>query len=272
MFEFNKIYNMDCVCGMQTMPDDSVDLTVTSPPYDEMRTYNGFLFDFEKTAKELYRVTKSGGVVVWVVNDQTKKYDETCTSFKQALYFKSIGFNLFDTMIWFKPNQFQFGSKISYKQSFEYMFVFSKGKPKTINILKDMPAKCAGQITTGARKEKGGIERNYKRDFVVPQTKKRDNVWFINVSGEKNGHPAVFPEQLANDHILSWSNPGDIVLDPFMGSGTTAKMAMLNNRNYVGFEVSKEYCDISGERIKKAEDIRKQICFAEVVNGVSNSN
>lgn len=253
MIDFNEIYNIDCVEGMKMLPNESVDLTVTSPPYDDLRTYNGFCFDFEETAKQLYRITKQGGVVVWVVNDQTKKYSETCTSFKQALYFKSIGFNLFDTMIWFKPNQFQFGSKISYKQSFEYMFVFSKGKPKTINLLKDVPAKCAGQTTVGARKEKGGINRDYQRNFVVPEYKKRDNVWFINVNSNNNGHPAVFPEQLANDHILSWSNEGDVVFDPFSGSGTTAKMALLNKRKYIGFEVSKEYCEIAKKRIEDAQ-------------------
>lgn len=249
----NRIHNIDCVKGMSRLPDSSVDLTITSPPYDNMRTYNGFSWDFEATAKELYRITKQGGVVVWVVNDQTKNYNETCTSFKQALFFQSIGFNLFDTMIWFKPNQFQFGSKISYKQSFEYMFVFSKGKPKTTHLLKDIPAKCAGQTTTGVQKQKGGIERGYKKDFIVPPTKKRDNVWAINVSSEKNGHPAVFPEQLVKDHMLSWSNEGDIVLDPFAGSGTTAKIALLNNRRYIGFEISKEYCEIAEKRICEAK-------------------
>jgi site-specific DNA-methyltransferase (adenine-specific) len=253
LIELNRIYNMDCVEGMRLLPDEFVDLTVTSPPYDDLRKYNGFQWDFEATARELFRITKNGGVVVWVVNDQTSKYNETCSSFMQALYFRECGFNLFDTMIWFKPNQFQFGSKISYKQSFEYMFVFSKGKPKVTNLLKDVPAKCAGQTTTGIQKEKGGIKRGYKKDFVVPQTKKRDNVWAINVSGEKNGHPAVFPEKLANDHILSWSDKGDIVLDPFSGSGTTAKMAMLNGRNYIGFELSKDYCEIAEKRVKQAE-------------------
>ena len=256
----NKVHNSDCIEGMKLLPDNYIDLTVTSPPYDDLRTYNGFSWDFEATAKELYRVTKQGGVVVWVVNDQTKKYNETCTSFKQALYFQAIGFNLFDTMIWFKPNQFQFGSKISYKQSFEYMFVFSKGKPKTIHLLKDIPAKCAGQTTTGVRKEKGGIERGYKKEFIVPSTKKRDNVWMINVSSEKNGHPAVFPLQLAKDHILSWSNEGDVVLDPFIGSGTTAIAALTLNRNYIGFEISKEYCDLANSRIT-TEGNGLQLCI-----------
>ena len=131
------------------------------------------------------------------------------------------------------------------------MFVFSKGKPKTIHLLKDIPAKCAGQTTTGVRKEKGGIERGYKKEFIVPSTKKRDNVWMINVSSEKNGHPAVFPLQLAKDHILSWSNEGDTVLDPFMGSGTTAKMALQTGRKCIGIEISAEYCEIIKERCEK---------------------
>lgn len=248
---YNIIKNMDCVKGIKELPKEIIDLTITSPPYDELRNYNGYSWSFEELVNELYRVTKDGGVVVWVVNDQTKNYSETCTSFKQALYFKEIGFNLFDTMIWFKPNQFQFGSKISYKQSFEYMFVFSKGKPKSINLLKDIPSKCEGQKTTGIRKDKGGIKRGYKKDFLVPPTKKRDNVWSINVSSEKNGHPAVFPLNLAKDHILSWSNENDLILDPFMGSGTTAVACIKTNRKYIGFEISKEYCDIAQKRINK---------------------
>lgn len=263
----NKIHNIDCVKGMEKLPNESIDLTITSPPYDELRTYNGFSWNFEETAKQLYRITKNGGVLVWVVNDQTRKYNETGTSFKQALYFQSIGFNLFDTMIWFKPNQFQFGSKISYKQSFEYMFVFSKGKPKTIHLLNDIPSKCAGQSTTGVQKSKGGIERGYKREFIVPKTKKRDNVWSINVSSEKNGHPAAFPEKLVTDHILSWSDEGDIVLDCFMGSGTTAISCINNNRNYIGFELSKEYCGICEKRIndlrKKKEMLQNQLSIYE---------
>lgn len=246
--ELNKIYNMDCVEGMQQLPENYIDLTVTSPPYDNLRKYNGFEWNFEATAKELYRVTKRGGVVVWVVSDATIKGSETGTAFKQALYFKECGFNLHDTMIWFKPNCFNFGSNNCYKQSFEYMFIFSKGKPKAINLIKDVKAKQAGKILKGARKHADG-SRDKVPDFECAEYKRRFNVWAINVQGNTYGHPAVFPEQLAKDHILSWSNEGDIVLDCFAGSGTTPTMAMLNNRNFIGFEISKEYCEIANERI-----------------------
>jgi site-specific DNA-methyltransferase (adenine-specific) len=249
MLELNKIYNMDCVQGMKLLDDCSVDLTVTSPPYDNLRTYKGFEWDFKATAKELYRVTKQGGVVVWIVGDATVKGSETGTSFKQALYFKEIGFNLHDTMIWFKPNCFNFGSNNCYKQSFEYMFVFSKGKPKAINLIKDIPNASAGKVMKGGRKHSDG-SRDIVPNFVGSEYKRRFNVWSINVSAKTYGHPAIFPEQLAKDHIVSWSNEGDVVLDPFLGSGTTAKMALLNNRNFIGFELNPEYCKIAEKRIE----------------------
>jgi DNA modification methylase len=249
MLELNKIYNMDCVQGMKLLDDCSVDLTVTSPPYDNLRTYKRFEWNFKATAKELYRVTKQGGVVVWIVGDATVKGSETGTSFKQALYFKEIGFNLHDTMIWFKPNCFNFGSNNCYKQSFEYMFVFSKGKPKAINLIKDIPNASAGKVMKGGRKHSDG-SRDIVPNFVGSEYKRRFNVWSINVSAKTYGHPAIFPEQLAKDHIVSWSNEGDIVLDPFLGSGTTAKMALLNNRNFIGFELSQEYCKIAEKRIE----------------------
>lgn len=247
--ELNKIYNMDCLLGLKQLENDLIDLTITSPPYDNIKDYNGFSWDFEEIAKELFRVTKNGGIIVWIVNDSTIKGNETGSSFKQALYFKEIGFNLHDTMIWHKPNCFNFGSNYCYRNSFEYMFVFSKGKPNTINLIKDIYTKSNGKILKGARKHSNG-KRDKVPDFIAGEFKKRDNVWHINVNSNNNGHPAVFPEQLANDHIISWSKENDIVLDIFMGSGTTAKMSILNNRNFIGFELSKEYCEIADKRIK----------------------
>jgi len=247
--ELNKIYNEDCLKTMASMPDNFVDLSITSPPYDDLREYKGYSFEFEKIAKELYRVTKEGGVLVWVVNDATNRGDETGTSFKQALFFKECGFNLHDTMIWFKPNSFNFGSNACYRQSFEYMFVFSKGRVKTINLIKDLPAKLAGKTVKGARKHANGV-RDVVPDFVVSKHKKRNNVWEIPVGTQNNGHPAIFPEKLAEDHILSWSNKGDLVYDPMMGSGTVAKMALLNNRQFIGSEISKEYCEEANKRIR----------------------
>lgn len=255
--KLNKIYNMDCVEGMKMLPDKSVDLTVTSPPYDNLRTYNGFEWDFEETARELYRVTKQGGVVVWVVGDKTDKGSETGTSFKQALFFKECGFNLHDTMIYQKQNYVPLTHN-RYEQEFEYMFVFSKGKPKTFNPIM-IPCKYAGTETWGnvtfhKTNSSGLVDCGKKK---VNDFKQHGNI-FCYLTGKVKStkgikHPAPFPEQLAQDHITTWSNEGNIVLDCFMGSGTTAKMAMLNNRNYIGFEISKEYCDIAQKRIEEAK-------------------
>lgn len=259
MIELNRIYNEDCLEGMKRIPDGFVDLTVTSPPYDNLRTYNGNInqWTFEKfqaIAQELYRVTKCGGVVVWIVADATINGSETGTSFRQALYFKEIGFNLHDTMIFAKRNPIPLNHN-RYEQCFEYMFVFSKGKPKTFNPIM-IPCVTAGRIYNWECK--GRVEeqsvRNRKEVAVVKSNKQKGNIWEYLVGskkGETGNHPAPFPEGLANDHILSWSNEGDTVLDPFMGSGTTAKMALLNNRNFIGFELDKHYCEIANERIQK---------------------
>ena len=248
--KLNHIYQGDCVEVMRTFPEGVIDLTVTSPPYDNLRTYKGYTFNFEEIAKELYRVTKDGGVVVWVVNDATIKGSETGTSFRQALYFKEIGFNLHDTMIWHKPNVFNFGSNLCYRQEFEYMFVFTKNRIKTTNFICDVPAKTAGQVAKGARKHADG-SRDEVPDFVVSEFRKRGNVWSIPTSNKSFGHPATFPEQLAEDHILSWSNEGDVVLDPMCGSGTTCKMAKLNGRNYIGIDIAEEYVEMARRRVEE---------------------
>jgi site-specific DNA-methyltransferase (adenine-specific) len=242
----------DCREVLAGMPADSVDLTVTSPPYDNLRTYNGFTFDFEGIAQELYRVTKPGGVVVWVVGDATVKGSETGTSFRQALYFKDVcGFNLHDTMMWLKPNPMPGGAKNQYQSSFEYMFVLSKGTPKTAGIL-TAPCQTAGAVNTrvGSAGKDGWKASPGVR--VVRDTKRRSNVWSIPKAASGRGHPAVFPEAIARDHILSWSNEGETVLDPFLGSGTTGKMALQHGRKFVGIEISQEYLEIARRRIEGA--------------------
>ena len=257
--EINKIYNENCLDTMARMPDGFVDLTVTSPPYDNLRTYNGYSFDFESIAKELFRVTKDGGVVVWVVGDATKKFCESLSSFRQAILFvDSCGFNLLDTMIWEKPNYAPgYPTLRRYDNVFEFMFVFSKGKPKTYELICDKPkkesSKQRSQYKTsyiqkdGSRTSSGATDNG--KDFC-----RRTNVWNIpNGQIRGIGHPAVFPEQLANDHIISWSNENDLVYDPFMGSGTTAKMSIINNRNWIGSEISKEYCEIIRARIPEVK-------------------
>ena len=253
--EFNKIYNEDCLEGMKRIDDNGIDLTVTSPPYDNLRAYNGFCFDFEGIANGLYRVTKDGGVVVWIVNDATIKGSETGTSFKQALYFMSIGFNLHDTMIYDKDS-FQKPSYNRYWSCFEYMFVFSKGKPKSINMINDRLNSQRGKKVSSKTVRNADGTTSKRNAVIIADYGKRKNIWSYSTGYGKGTtdkfaykHPAMFPEKLARDHILSWSKEGDTVLDPFMGSGTTAKMAMLNNRNYIGYELSAEYCDIANKRL-----------------------
>lgn len=256
MSDINLIHG-DCLTKMKLIPDKSIDLTVTSPPYDNLRTYGGVIdgwsFDkFKGIARELYRITKNGGVVVWVVSDATIKGSETGTSFRQALYFMECGLSLNDTMIWQKANPMPQVKQPRYNQEFEYMFIFSKGKPKTFNPIM-IPTKCSGQHYKSTCKKIGGENGRVKKDFHINDKKVKGNIWQIAIAQNKTNHPAVFPEQIAQDHILSWSNEGDVVFDPFMGSGTTGKMCILNNRNFIGIELNEEYFAIADKRIKQAQ-------------------
>lgn len=255
-----ELYNYDNIEIMDLLIAQGVqvDLTVTSPPYDDLRSYNGTLnwnFDiFKKVAQRLYDITKEGGVVVWVVGDKTVKGSESGTSFKQALYFKEIGFNLHDTMIYLsdKPPL----NHNRYEQKFEYMFILSKGKPKTFNGIRE-ECKHAGKSTNNRRFRHTGEELSeaHKKE-KISKTKLKGNVWYYATGYNQSTtdkiafkHPAIFPEKLAEDHILSWSNEGDLVLDCFMGSNTTGKMAVKNNRRFVGIEKVEEYFEIACNRI-----------------------
>lgn len=228
---------------MSKIEDEVIDLVVTSPPYDNLREYNGYSFDFETVAKELFRITTKNGIVVWVVGDQTINGSESGTSFRQALFFMQLGFKLHDTMI-FEKNSSTFPAKRNanrYTQIFEYMFVFAKGDvPK--KLICDKPNKWAGF------KDYSGRLKN-----PVPEFSPRTNIWRYVTSQNGVKHPAPFPEQLAADHIQSWSEEGAIVYDPFIGSGTTAKMAIKLKRRFIGSEISKEYADIAEERLSKSE-------------------
>ena len=246
--ELNIIYNEDCLETMKGMDDDSIDLTITSPPYDSLRVYNGYSFNFESTSKELYRITKQGGVLVWIVGDATEKGSETGTSFKQALGLKDVGFNLHDTMIWRKTNPMPKVKTKRYFDVFEYMFVLSKGQPKTFNPLMQ-PTKLGGQVYNSTVKNITKGKERSKKTFVLNMERYKDNIWDCAIAQNKTEHPAVFPESLVSDHILSWSNEGDIVYDPFMGSGTTAIAAKKLNRNFLGSEISQEYCALAKSRL-----------------------
>ena len=248
--KLNHIYQGDCVEVMRTFPEGVIDLTVTSPPYDNLRTYKGYTFNFEEIAKELYRVTKQGGVVVWVVGDETKQFCESLSSFKQAIYFvETVGFNLLDTMIYYKQNYAPaYPTLRRYANQFEYMFVFSKGKPTTFNPVQRSKVRNKEE-KVAYRQRDGSLKRKIKPKGR--ETKDASNVWEYAVGGNTSGHPAVFPEKLAEDHILSWSNPGDIVLDPMCGSGTTCKMAKLNGRSYIGIDIAEEYVELARRRVEE---------------------
>ena len=256
----------DCLELMKQLPDGSVDLTVTSPPYDNLRTYNGNIsqwsFDkFQGIAKELYRITKDGGVVVWVVGDATIKGSETGTSFRQALWFMDCGFNLHDTMIWNKSGFSAVGSLATrYAPVFEYMFILCKGKIKTFNPIKDKPNKWAGTKNHGTIRIDGDNIKPVSNNSVIKKYGQRYNIWDISPVRQagKNKHPAPFPLQLSKDHIISWSNESDTVLDCFMGSGTTGVACVNTNRNFIGMELDPQYFEIAKKRIEDAEKAKAE--------------
>ena len=232
------------------MENDSIDLTITSPPYDSLRVYNGYSFNFPQVAKTLYEITKPGGVLVWIVGDATEKGSETGTSFKQVLGLKDAGFNLHDTMIWRKTNPMPKVKTKRYFDVFEYMFILSKGQPKTFNPIMQ-PTKLGGKTYNSTMKQISNGKVRKPKIMILNKKRYKDNIWDCAVAQNRTEHPAVFPESLVSDHILSWSNEGDIVYDPFMGSGTTAIAAKKLNRNYIGSEISLEYCDLIKFRINQ---------------------
>lgn len=265
-----KLLNGDCVEMMKSeVATESVDLVVTSPPYDGIRDYNGFNVDIEAITQELYRVMKKGGVVVWVVGDQSVNGSETGTSFRTALKFMDVGFKLHDTMI-YEKNTSSFPARRNgnrYTQIFEYMFVFSKGKPKTANLICDKPNRWAGSKNWGKNTQRGkdNVLKQTEDIKEVPQFSPRNNIWKYVVGGGfatkdkiAHQHPAIFPEKLAEDHIMSWSNEGDVVMDIFAGSGTTGKMAMLHKRDSILIELSGEYCELINERLDLGLDMERE--------------
>lgn len=252
----NQIICGNCLDVMINIPDSKIDLVVTSPPYDNLRNYNGYSFKFEKIADELFRVIKKGGVVIWVIGDKIKNGNRSLTSFKQALYFQSIGFKVHDVMIYKKKNT-PFMRSNAYTNCYEFMFVFAKGSPNTFNPLKINTIRN-GKEKLVANKKADGI--NNKVWAELKKEKTLTNIWeyAVGLGGSTKdkiafNHTAIFPEKLAMDHIISWTNENDIVLDPMCGSGTTCKMAKLSKRKYIGIDISDEYCSISKERLNVNE-------------------
>ena len=270
MLEVNKTYHVNCIAGMQQLDDECIDLVVTSPPYDDLRTYNdNTKWDinvFYSVAAQLNRVLKPGGVIMWNVNDATIKGSESGSSFRQALHFMELGLRLHDTMIYEKTGTaFASGvNSVRYTQQFEYCFILSKGKPKTHTLLCDKKNKWAGHQSWGnaqTRKKDGSIHDPGKKSKEIKEWGVRTNIWKIKNSGglgqsskTSYKHPATMPEELARGHIHTWSNEGDLILDPFMGSGTSAQICLEMLRNFIGFEIDDEYYNMCVERVKPYQD------------------
>lgn len=245
-----KLYNQDCIEALKNMGDNSIDLVVTSPPYDDLRGYNSVV-DWKTLAEELYRVIKDGGVVVWNVNDKIDKGSKSLTSFKQCIMFNDVGFNVNDVMIWEKSNPMPQVKQPRYNQVFEYMFIFSKGTPKTFTPIM-VECKYANKYYDSTCKKITKDKDRVKKEFSINNQKVDGNIWKIAVAQNKTSHPAVFPIEIPNRHILSWSKPGEVVLDPFMGSGTTGVAALKNERDFIGVEIDKDYFELSEKQIKEA--------------------
>ena len=258
------LYTADCIDFMSSMPDECVDLVVTSPPYDNLRNYKGYSFEFEKIAEGLFKVVKEGGVVVWVVGDKING-GRSLTSFRQGLYFKEIGFNMHDVMIYQKKNT-PFMRSNAYTNAYEFMFILVKGKPKTFNPLKEKTVRNGFEMVV-FNKGADGLNKKNLKELKTEKTK--TNIWkyAVGLGGTTSDkiafkHPATFPEKLAQDHILSWSNEGDLVFDPMCGSGTTCKMAFLNKRKYLGIDISAEYLNIAKSRILKTQKEQSEELFS----------
>lgn len=256
----NQIICGDCAEVMKLIPENVIDLVVTSPPYDDLRIYEGYAFDFQSIAQELFRVIAKNGIVVWVVGDKIENGNQSLTSFRQALYFQDIGFNVHDIMIYKKKNT-PFMRSNAYTSCYDFMFVFCKGSPKTFNPLMEKTKRSGYEMLVTNRKPDGVIKKVLGK---LKEKKVKTNIWeyavgFGGTTKDKIAfkHPATFPEKLAEDHILSWSNEEDTVMDPMCGSGTTCKMAKLHNRNYIGIDISEEYCQIAEKRLKRTPRQKK---------------
>jgi DNA modification methylase len=259
--ELCKIYHENCIDTLRRMPNDLIDMTITSPPYDDLRDYNGYHFPVEEIAALLLQKTKSGGVVVWVVGDRTVNGDETLTSFRHAITFQEAGFKVHDTMLYVKKNPIPSDCGKRYRQAFEYMFCFSKGQPKTFNPITE-PTKSAGQKIAAFRitgRGRGNVpDEDVGRE--IKAERKVNNIFTYNVGTASSKdkiafeHPAIFPEQLVEDQITTWTNSGDLVYDCFMGSGTTAKAAHQLGRKWLGSEISEQYVRLAEQRLAQYID------------------
>jgi site-specific DNA-methyltransferase (adenine-specific) len=254
----NKIICGDAVEELKKIPNNSIDILVTSPPYDGIRKYNGFNYDLHATGKEIYRVLKDGGVAIMVIQDQTKNFGKTLTSFRTIVdWVDNIGFKLFETVIYRKYGAEGAWWNKRFRVDHEYMPIFLKGeRPQYFN--KDplkIPSKHGGKTMTGGGTRLTNGIRIPTRAITINPMKCRGTIWEYMTAGDgtrlKHKHPATFPDKLPYDFIQCFCPPNGVVLDPFIGSGTTALAAIELDRNYIGIDISKEYCDLARRRIKE---------------------
>ena len=251
------VYHGDCA---KVLPSLGVkaDLILTSPPYDDLRTYGGGVFDFGSIADACVGALVDGGVIVWVVGDGIEGYSETGSSFRHALGFMRRGLKLHQTMLYQTTREAPTAPN-RYARVHEYMFVFSNGRPRVANIIRDKPNTTSGTVhrrkMIGRYADNSKPHRNYKRNRIVsPEFGPRTNIWKYHTSPFSNAnrfdeHPAVFPDALARDHIRTWTNPGDLVIDPMAGSGTTLRAAKDLGRSSIGIEIHENYIDIIERRM-----------------------
>ena len=249
------LYLGDCLEILPTL--GNVDAVVTSPPYDNLRKYGGHApVDTFAAITEISNCLSRGGVCMWNVKDETRDGSETGTSFRQALHAMDSGLNLHDTMIYVRRGV-TFPDANRYLPAFEYMFIFSNGSPRHFNGIKDRRNRYAGTVIHGTdRQSDGSLAARKCSSSEVPEYGLRYNWWELHNAqagnGEFGGHPAPMPYPMAHGHIQTWTDNGETILDPFMGSGTTGVACAKLGRKFIGIEIEPKYFDIACKRIEEA--------------------
>ena len=264
--QVNKIICEDNITYLKTLPDECIDFVITSPPYDALRDYNGYKLDLHGLGVELLRVLKDGGICVMVIQDSTRDFAKSLTSFRTIVdWCDNIGFRLFECNIYNRQGTEGAWWKKRFRVDHEYMPIFLKGKrPQYFdkeNI--KIPSKHGGKIMTGANIRTKNGQTGSRKVKINPTKCPGTVMTFGNTCGGesklKSKHPAVFPNMLAYDMIECFCPEDGTVLDPFNGSGTTTLAAKCLGRNYIGIDVSEEYNKIARERLETEIIYRKTV-------------
>ena len=256
----DKLIVGDCLNIMKKIEENTFDLIVFSPPYDSLRKYNDYTFDLKKTGEQIFRVLKDGCLCAMVIQDQTKNFGKSLTSFRTAVdWVDRIGFKLFETVIYRKHGIEGAWWNKRFRVDHEYIHLFLKGeKPRYFN--KDplrIPSKHGGKTMVGSGNRKTDGTTTKTTTIHVNKMKCRGTVWDYLNAGDKNKlkqqHPAVFPDKIPYDIISCFSPVKGLVLDPFVGSGSTCVMAKKLDRFYTGIDISSKYIEIAKKRLKEVQ-------------------